>query len=574
MRFVRQCHSFLPLGQCMEVAMSLPSRALPSIPDETLRVARAAFPKGSFALHLRDLFPTLYTDACVRDLYPPQGQPAIAPWRLILVTVLQFAEDLTDRQAAEAVRARIDWKAALSLPLTDPGFDYSILSEFRSRLVTHAAAERLLDTLLTELRAQGLVRPRGRQRTDSTHVLAAIRILNRLECVGEAVRHALNSLAVVAPDWLQPHLQPLWAERYGHRVEQFRLPSTAAARTALANAIGADGQTLLQALDAPSTPPWLREVPAVVTLRCIWAQQYERNEDGALTWRTDRALPAAPAVINSPYDPDAHYSMQRTTVWTGYKVHLSETCEPDLPLVVTQVRTTPAPEPDVQALPAIQAAMVARDVPPGTHFVDQGYIDAETLVASEQQAGIRVVGPVMQDSSWQAKEGGFTLEHFQIDWAAQQVHCPQGAVSQNWRETQALETTVIRVQFGAAVCRQCPVRERCTRSVEKGRSLTLRTEAAHRALQAARARQETGAFKAEYAARSGVEGLLGQGVKAYGLRRSRYLGQAKTHLQHVVIAVALTLVRVVSWVLGAGRAGTREAGFVRLMQLGVASASG
>jgi transposase len=503
--------------------MSLPSRTLPPIPDETLRVARAAFPKGSFALHLCDLFPTLSTDACVRDLYPPQGQPAFAPWRLILVTILQFTEDLTDRQAAEAVRARIDWKCALSLPLTDPGFDYSILSEFRTRLVIHAASERLLDTLLTELRAQGLVRPRGRQRTDSTHVLAAIRILNRLECVGEAVRHALNSLAVVAPEWLQQHLQPIWAERYGHRVEQFRLPSTLAARTVLTNAIGADGQMLLQAIDTPSAPPWLREVPAVVTLRRIWEQQYEPSSDGTLQWRAERALPAAPELINSPYDPDAHYSVKRTTIWTGYKVHLSETCEPDLPLVVTNVRTTPAPEPDVQALAAIQAAMVASKVAPGTHLVDQGYIDAETLVASEQEAGIRVVGPVSHDSSWQAKEGGFTLDDFQIDWAAKQVTCPQGVVSQGWRETQALETAVIRVQFGAAVCRQCPVRERCTRSVEKGRSLTLRTEAAHRALQAAREHQTTAAFKAEYAARAGVEGLLGQGVKAYGLRRSRYL---------------------------------------------------
>lgn len=555
--------------------MSLANRSLPPIPQETVRIARAAFPKGTFALHLRDLFPTLYTDAAVHDLYPPQGQPAVAPWQLILVTILQFAENLTDRQAADAVRARIDWKCALSLPLTHAGFDFSVLSEFRTRLVTHAAADRLLDTLLAELRAQELIRPRGRQRTDSTHVLAAIRILNRLECVGEAVRHALNSLAVVAPTWLQPHLQLAWTERYGHRVEQFRLPDSVAGRQQLADSYGADGQALLDAVDAPSAPAWLREVPAVVTLRRIWAQQYERNDPGGpLQWRPDAALPPAPELINSPYDPDAHYSVKRTTTWTGYKVHLTETCEPDLPLVITQVQTTPAPEPDVQTLPTIQAALMASEVPPGIQVVDQGYVDAETLVASEREAGIRVVGPVSHDSSWQAKEDGFTLEHFRIDWAAQQVECPQGKVSQGWRETQALATTVIRVQFGAGVCRQCPVRERCTRSVTKGRSLTLRTEAAHRALQAAREHQATATFKAEYAVRAGVEGLLSQGVQAYGLRRSRYVGQAKTHLQHVVTAVALTLVRVVSWVLGAARAGTREARFVSLMPPGLAPATG
>jgi transposase len=355
--------------------------------------------------------------------------------------------------------------------------------------------------------------------------------------VGEAVRHALNSLAVVAPAWLQPHLHPAWAERYGHRVEQFRLPDTLAARQALAASYGADGQALLDAVDAPSAPGWLREAPAVVTLRRIWAQQYERDGPGApLHWRADAALPAAPELINSPYDPDAHYSMKRTTTWTGYKVHLTETCEPDLPLVVTQVQTSPAPEPDVQTLPAIQAALGASAVAPGLQVVDQGYLDAETLVTSAQEHGIQVVGPVAHDTSWQAKEGGFTLEQFRIDWAAQQVECPGGAVSQRWREQQAYQTNVIRVSFAAADCQGCRL--------------------------------------AAYATRAGVEGLLSQGVQAYGLRRSRYVGQAKTHLQHVVTAVALTLVRVVSWVLGTVRARTREARFVRLMGPGLIPASG
>jgi transposase len=145
-----------------------------------------------------------------------------------------FAEGLLDRQAADAVCSRIDWTYALSLELTEPGFDHMVLSEFRTRLVAGQAEQLLLETLLSQLRARGLLKIRGRQRTDSTHVLAAIRVLNRLELVGETLRHALNSLAVVAPDWLRGQAPPAWFDRYGRRIENYPLPKTAAAREALA----------------------------------------------------------------------------------------------------------------------------------------------------------------------------------------------------------------------------------------------------------------------------------------------------------------------------------------------------
>src|SRR5690242_2042333 len=173
------------------------------VPDETARIARAAVPKGNVYVQMRDVLGAIYTDEQFADLFAVRGRPVVPPWRLALVTVMQFAEGLSDRQAAEAVRGRIDWKYALSLPLEDPGFDASVLSEFRTRLVTGGAEELLLDTLLKACRAHGLLKARGRQRTDSTHVLAAIRVLNRLECVGETLRQALNALAVSAPDWLR-----------------------------------------------------------------------------------------------------------------------------------------------------------------------------------------------------------------------------------------------------------------------------------------------------------------------------------------------------------------------------------
>lgn len=192
--------------------MSLRPDTLTTVPEETVRIARAAFPKGTLYIHMRDELDVIYADEQFRTLFPIRGRPAEAPWRLALVTIFQFAENLSDRQAADAVRSRIDWKYALSLELTDPGFDASVLSEFRSRLVGRAATL-FLDVLLERLKTQGLLKS-NRQRTDSTHVLAAVSALNGLELVRETMRLVLETLAVVAPTWLQPYVQSAWRERY------------------------------------------------------------------------------------------------------------------------------------------------------------------------------------------------------------------------------------------------------------------------------------------------------------------------------------------------------------------------
>jgi transposase len=221
------------------------------IPEETVRVARAAFPKGSVYMRMRDTLGPLYTDEAFAGLFPRRGQPAESPARLALVTIMQFAEGLSDRQAADAVRSRIDWKYALGLELTDPGFDASVLSEFRSRLLTGDVTHLLLERMLERLREEHLLKQRGRARTDSTHILAAIRELNRLECVGETLRHALNTLATVAPDWLRGWVPSTWFDRYGRRFEDYRLPPGKAERYALAEQMGADGNALLTALHRP-----------------------------------------------------------------------------------------------------------------------------------------------------------------------------------------------------------------------------------------------------------------------------------------------------------------------------------
>jgi transposase len=214
--------------------MSLHPHPLSAIPDVTQRVAHAACPKGTLCLRIADELGDLFRDQQFAELFPTRGQPAASPARLAWVSILQCLEGLSDRHAADAVRGRIDWKYAFALELDDPGFNHTVLSEFRSRLVKGQAEELLRDTLLDHRSELGLIHQRGRQRTDSTHVLAAVRVLNRLERVGQTLRAALNALAVIAPEWLQALAPPDWYARYGRRVENYHLPKTDAARADLA----------------------------------------------------------------------------------------------------------------------------------------------------------------------------------------------------------------------------------------------------------------------------------------------------------------------------------------------------
>jgi transposase len=238
--------------------MTMWPRASHAIPTMTAQVARAAFPKGCLAIRVRDALGELFEDRQFAELFATRGRPAVSPARLALVSVLQFAEGLSDRQAADAVRGRIDWKYALGLGLSDTGFAASVLSEFRARLVADDAAERLLQRMLARLRERALLARGGRQRSDATHVLAAVRELNRLELVTETLRAALEALAVVAPGWLHGFLPDEWYERYGQRARDWRLPMAEAAREALAITVGADGFALLEAVYAAEAPSWLR----------------------------------------------------------------------------------------------------------------------------------------------------------------------------------------------------------------------------------------------------------------------------------------------------------------------------
>ena len=542
---------------------------LEPVPDETARVARAAFPAGNLYMRMRDALGTLYEDTAFAPLFSPQGRPAAAAWRLALVTVVQFAEDLSDRQAADAVRARIDLKYALALPLEDAGFDHTVLSEFRSRLVAGEAAHVLLEALLERCRRLGLVKAHGRQRTDSTHVLAAVRALNRLELVRETLGHTLEVLAGAVPDWLRAHALPEWVTRYRGRSDELRLPKGKAAQQALAHTIGADGATLLEAISSPAAPPWLREVPAVETLRRVWVQNYFPTTTG-LRWRTAaEGIPKATQFVSSPHDGDAHLAAKGTLAWVGYKVALTETCEDDAPNLITHVETVPGPIADGTLTPRVHRALQQQGRLPRVHLVDSGFLDAELLVASRRDFGVDLLGPTRKDQRWQARAaGGFGVEHFVVDWAQRRVTCPAGHTSIQWTPRRdSRDNDSIYVRFSPSDCGPCPSLRRCTQSAEKHprRSLALRPQAQYEALRQRRDQEGSDTFAREYARRAGIEGTLSQGVRRCGLRRTRYVGLPRTHLGHVATAAALNFVRVAEWLAGTPRARTRGSRFARLM---------
>ncbi len=467
-----------------EDSMSMYPQGIGTIPAETVRVARAACPKGTLAMRLRDALGELYQDEHFAAFYPVEGQPAYAPWRLALVTVLQYVENLSDRQAANAVRERIDWKYALGLELTDPGFDFSLLSAFRTRLVNEQVEALLLDRLLEVCKQRGWLKAGGKQRTDSTHVLARVRSLSNLECVGETLRAVLDDLATLAPDWLAKQISPDWFERYSHRVENYRLPKQESQRTALAQQIGADGLHLLQALSRSDAPAGLKDEGSRQLLRQVWQQYYDQTS-GKAKWRAGPQESSGEGIVRSPYDPEARTGKKREMTWLGYKAHLTETCvapeaEEAIPQLIVQVETTVANVQDVEVTDSIQEDLAQHDLLPEDQIVDTGYVDAELLVSRKPRSGIRLLGPVLSDNSWQAKaDKGFDAAHFQIDWQGRLATCPQGQTSQRW--TPIDKPDRIEVVFARHTCAACPCRTDCRQSQTTGRVLHLRPRAAHQA---------------------------------------------------------------------------------------------
>jgi transposase len=545
-------------------------RSRVQIPEQTVLVARAAFPNGSVAMSARDHLGEVFTDQQFTAAFGVRGAPGESPGALALVTALQFTENLTDRQAAQMVARAIDWKYALGLELTDPGFDASVLSKFRTRLVEHGLEEQVFTRMLTALTGQGLIGAGGRQRTDSTHVISAVRDLNRLELAGESVRACLEALSVAAPSWLAGVIDVAeWAHRYGPRIDSWRLPTSQTKKDRLAQVYGTDAVALLRAVFAAEAPVWLAEISAVQTLRVVLVQNYLITTDGrgreVIRRReadTD-GLPPAKFRITSPYDTDTRWAAKGDDLfWNGYKVHLSETCDHDeqpdtsddqpgprpAPNLIVNVATTAATVPDVKATTGIHQQLSQRGLLPGEHYLDSGYPSAETIAVAASRYRVTMVTPALLDQSVQARAGtGYDKTRFTIDFDTRQVTCPQGQSNTGWHPANQRGAEVIVVKFAGTTCGPCPARAQCTTAKRGGRQLTFYPRDLHHALAAARTQQNTDSWQDKYKLRAGVEATINQTLDITGIRHARYRGLPKTHLQHLFSATALNLVRLHAW---------------------------
>jgi transposase len=521
----------------------------------------------------------VFTDEQFAAAFGTRGAPAESPGALALVTALQYTENLTDRQAAEMVTRAIDWKYALAMELSEEGFDDSVLAKFRSRLVEHGLEQQLLARMLQVLGEKGLITGGGKQRTDATHVISAVRDLNRLELAGESVRAAVEVLAAAVPDWLAETIAVgEWTERYGLRVDSWRLPTSATKRDRLAKMYGQDALVLLRAVYADASPDWLAELPAVETLRRVLVQNYYLRTDArgreVITRREadEHGLPPAHRRVSSPYDTDARWAAKGEDLfWCGFKVHVTETCDDDTagdegehtdaarPNLITNVATTPATVPDVKMTTPINEDLAAANLLPAEHYLDAGYPSAQVIDEAHRRFGITLVTPTLLDTSRQARAGeGFDKAAFTIDWAARQATCPQGHVSSSWSPARQHGEEVIVAKFDTATCRTCPVRQQCTTTHRGGRQLTLRPRELHQALQRARAEQTSQTWKDKYAIRAGAESTMHQGVNSCGMRRARYRGLGKVRLQHAFTAVALNLIRLHNWWTGPAPGSSRR----------------
>lgn len=542
-------------------------------------MARASMRKPNLAMRIRDELGEVYEDARFVGAFGVRGRPGISPAQLMIVSVLQFSENLTDRQAADAVRDRITWKYALGLDLDDAGFDASVLSEFRSRLVASDLVGLALDALLERLMAVGLLKAGGRARTDSTHVLGAIASLNRLELAAETMRAALEALAAAAPAWLGTVIEPAWQDTYAVRGDGLRAPRSPTKRVELMTGYGRDGYLLLDRVHDGGAAPWLRQLPAVQTLGRIWVQQFYRqiHADGRQEVRRREnapdgdGLPPGRTRLISCYDLDARTGIKRETRWGGYKIHVTETCDPaptstpdtstpdtssppprpgsasrksrgDHPNLITNVATTPAASTDIDLLTPIHQDLTGKNLLPGEHFVDSGYASTAQVTAAARN-GVTLIAPLLLNNSPQARTGtGYDQDAFTIDFDTHQATCPQQNTSSTWNTTHQNGTEKIIIGWPIRACRPCPARDQCTTATR--RTLTIHTREHHQTLTTARARQSTQQWKTLYNTRAGVEGTIRQITHVTGIRHARYRGLPKTTLEHTLAATAINLTRL------------------------------
>ncbi|CAM5594063.1 transposase [Streptomyces hirsutus] len=332
-----------------------------------------------------------------------------------------------------------------------------------------------------------------------------------------------------------------WATRYGRPV---RLPSRPSHTVTRLKQAGADTHQLLQSL------PSHRRAPRAGALRQIMVQNFLVDARGVLRPRTEKdGRPKGAVRIISPYDPDARQAIRGNTRWNGYLVHVTETCDADARVnLITDIATT-SPIRDAQALPGIHTRLTRRGLLPTEHLVDGGYTSMVHLERAEREHRVTVTGPLPGNPTRQHRQHeGFDRDDFHIDFDRRQVTCPRGQVSSSWHglypTSSPTTAPLIVAKFTKGQCQPCPDRSRCTTSRESARTVGFPPRELRDLQLRVRAEQQTPDWKARYAVRSGVEGTINEFAHGHGMRRCRYRGQPKAHLQHVLTAIAVNIERL------------------------------
>jgi transposase len=513
-------------------------------------VAPASNPGGTTAIWVRDRLNGLWCDEDFANWYPRDGRPGFSPAQLATVCVLQFLLGLSDRQAAEAVRCRIDFKYAMAMELDDPGFQHSVLADFRDRLAEDGRPDRLLDLAPARLKKANLVRERTTQRTDSTHVLAAVRDLTRLELITEAVRAALEEVAGTFPHLLDELVDEDWGHRYGRPVRLGKNPTKPMTRIL---ATGNDAVRLLEHLHrrgADRMPG-----PRVQALRQIMVQNYHRDAAGHLRWRTAEkeggpGLPPSSRAIVSPYDTSARYARHGHIIsWKGFSAHLTETCAPDGPNVITDVATTAATTHDSQALPGIHTRLARRGLLPAEHLVDAGYTSLPHLEQAAREHQVTVSGPLKSNPTRQHRQKrGLRPGRLPYRLRSSAGHLPAGAgqrgLARPLPDLLAHRGPTDRGTVHQKPMPSLPSSRPVHSTADNARTVGFPPRELRDLQLCVHAEQQTPGWKARYAVRSGVEGTINEFAHEHGMRHCRYRGQGKTHVQHVLTAIAVNIERL------------------------------
>ena len=515
--------------------MSLKEMFPKEIPSQTRELVTPILPSNSVCRLLGNEGEQLVDEESLSEMYATEGRGGINPVILCFVLILQYLENMPDRQAALMVLMRMDWKYALRQELTWQGFDHSNLCNFRKRLYAHGQEFIVFEQLITYLKQAGYIKSK-KQRTDATHVLGAIERMSRLELVWETIRLAVGALINVDAKWVLEQVPPSFVSFHTEKRGDYRL-SKAKIEKAMLEA-GRDGFWLLSQVTEHGDTTWLT-LPELQMLYRVLQEQFDPPDDTTHTpAQTKPNTTACGDVIASPHDPDVRYSQKgKDTQWEGYKLQVTETVDDDLPLI-SDIAIHSAIEQDSPTLDVIQERLTQRGLAPEQHYVDRGYCNGKTIVSS-QQRGIDLRGYITASNR---KSKGFRLEDFEVDIGQRTATCPQGKQATLFNPS-TQDDVAFHVRFGKQ-CQTCPVQQHCT-TEKRGRSLELKPY--HTQLTQRRLEQTTDTFKQEMFARSRIESTICELARKHGIRQSRYRGQHKANLQAAFTAVAVNLKRLANY---------------------------